>query len=403
MATQPSSHTAYRSGLGPILWGAATALAAAAVVMFIAAGWITLRGQYPDHAQHLAIPLTEFNTAAGKVEQTENGARLTPDEHGVAIVLFDAAPRFPAFQFSRITVELDDATSLRGAEVLWATRQAPNETRSLPLNRDGATLTAPLAESLDWADRINGIGVALITQDSVKLESVTLDPPEPTFGYILTRMWREWTYREGYHGHTINRLRGAGAATLVPIGLAGGLAIFIAGVMWFLTTTGTDWQALRQRASIAFAATLWILLALPWIREVWAESFWAVETYSGKSEAQRKLAEPDAHLYKLAQKVRERLPKEPVRLWLIGPREPQGFSTFERWKFKYYIAPHNAYLPISRLYHPSRDWVRPGDYVLVLDSDHESFTTTNGQIEPGYSVKVIDTIGDNRLFRVRSR
>lgn len=401
MATQASSETSHRPGPIPILWGAAAALAAVAAVMLIAAGWITLIGQYPDHAQQLAIPLTEFNTAAGKVEQIEGGARLIPDEGGVAIVLFDTAPRFPAFQFSQITVELDDGTSLRGAEVLWATLQIPDKTRSLPLNRDGDTLTVTIADSPEWTERINGIGLALMTQSPVEVQSVNLHPPDPTLGYVMTRMWREWTYHEGYQGYTINGLRGAGRATLYPIGLAGGLALFIAVAALLITTTKPGSRGLRNPSLLAATTTLWMFLVFPWVQEVWVEAIWSAETYAGKTDAERRLVEPDGYLYDIAQRVKKILPPPPQKLFVVNSHETQSGSTnYERTKIHYYLAPHNVLSRFRSLPAPRHNSLLPGDYVLVLDSEHPSYNSKEGHIHPGYRSRLVLEHRTARLYRV---
>lgn len=401
MAPETPVQTSQHSAIGPVFWGVATALAAAAAVTLIAAGWITLRG-YPGHAQFLSVPLTDINAAAGEVEETHTGARLIPDERGVAIALFDGAPRFPAFQFSEINIDLANGTNLREGQVLWASRDAPKDTRRLPVERKRSTLSANLAESPKWADRVNGIGVALMTQGPVDLESVTLHPPEPTFSYVLTRLWREWTFREGYKGHTINRLKGAGSATLVPLGLAGGAALTIACLPWLLVSTRRNMRALRQPTIIGAVATLWILVTLPWIRELWTEASWSVDTYAGKSKDERRLAEGDAYLYEIAQDAHAHLPEEPVRLWVVGDPGPPGLSGFEKWKLNYYLAPHNTspilpYLWIA----PARNWVSPGDYLLVIGHDNRSFRPENGRINPGYPVEIIGTFDGNRLFRIQ--
>lgn len=401
MTAQVTDQNNNRTCLRAISWGVISALAGIAMLMMLIAAWITVRGDYPQGASHLTVPLDGLNPVAGEFEENESGVRLVPDKRGMIVVLFDQALRFPAFQFSRIRFEFAGSPAVRGARVLWATRQEPGKTHSHSLDQDRQELTADLASSGGWSDQIIGIGFTAMSQEPLELVSARLFPREPGIGNVLERMFEEWAYIEGYRGYTINRLEGAGDAKLVPISLVGGLVLMIVGSVWMCITARPKWRTLRKPVLISVAATIWLFMTLPWVLQVWVEAVWSVETYGGKTEAERRIGQSDGELFELAQAVKEVLPPTAERIFVVGSgRRSPGSVNYKRAKLHYYLAPYNVFSIRRFLPRIGKGFVFPGDYVLVLDPNHRSYELRQGRIHPGYRARMMLEYQGTRLYEV---
>lgn len=388
----------------PFIGGAVCALVAAAAVMLATAGWIILRGEYPEHARKLSIPLTGVTVRTGSVNEKDDFLRVIPDSRGVAVVLFDKSSWFLADQFHVVQITTTKGTAIQRAEWVWLSR-AYDETQLEPLQRNGRKFRAHLEASESWRDRINGIGVVLSATTPVTIKDISLRPPNPSMRYLLKRIWAEWAFREGYHGYTINGLHGAGHATILPIGLGAGFSLVSAlALLWLIHILRPEWLSSLRSAMLAALVVLWACTVLPWAHELWTETFWSLETYVGKTETERKLSESDGYLFSLAERVKDVLPSPSERIFVIssGTSVP-GSTNFERTKLHYYLAPHNVQSLFRYLPKPQEGSVLQGDYVLVLDEAHPSYFMEKGKINPGYSVKLIEEINGARLYLIERR
>ena len=104
----------------------------------------------------------------------------------------------------------------------------------------------------------------------------------------------------------------------------------------------------------------WLALDLRWQWDLGQRLAQTARDFAGRSEEERRLAALDGQLYRFLREVRQRLPEQPVRLFIVSA-DPAGF-----WagRARYHLLPHNGYAGFARL--PPPDQARAGDYVLIL-------------------------------------
>jgi len=364
--------------------------------------WFDWFGNYPENSRSFSIPLTDTTTSRGVAEEHDDSLRIEPDKNGVAIVLIEDSPIFLAEQFHHVELQVKKGGSIRRAEWVWQSRANVQKIGMVVLQGHGDFFTADVDRSPDWRDRIDGVGMVFKTPQPIVVTSVTLYPPKATFAHLLVRVFREWTFREGYEGYTINGLRGAGPATMVPMSLAGGGALVLAAIAAVLTTVFRPSLPVRAgQAALSSLITIWILATIPWLQQLWTEAAFSMHAYAGKTEAERRLSGPDSRLYSIASWVNEKLPPPPQRIFVVSSEpDPKGSTNYKRTKIHYYLAPYNVLSKFPNLPSLGRSTVEPGDYALILDSADESYQLVKGKIAPGYRAALVAEYRGARLYKL---
>lgn len=88
-----------------------------------------------------------------------------------------------------------------------------------------------------------------------------------------------------------------------------------------------------------------------------------VQRFAGKDETARRLADLDGELYRFLLDIRQRLPDQPVRLFIVST-DPRGGTEYQAGRARYHLLPHNGYAGLSRP--PGPEVAGRGDYVLIL-------------------------------------
>lgn len=251
-----------------------------------------------------------------------------------------------------------------GSEVrlVWATVADPQTSheRVLPLaGPDGGVLD--LGAEPGWQGRIAGIGLAVrgpLAQPLV-VRRLELQPATPSVGAMLRWMIEDWTTFEDWSQRSINFISGAPLNALFPPVVMVALWIGFGAVLYAL------FEPPRRApgALLPYAALFllgWLALDLRWQWDLGQRLDRAAASFAGKSEEGRRLAGLDGELYRFLLEVRQRLPEQPARLFIVSA-DP---ASFWAGRSRYHLLPHNDYAGLGRL--PSPDQARAGDYVLIL-------------------------------------
>lgn len=285
--------------------------------------------------------------------------------------------------------------------LVWATVADPRTSHErvlLPAGPDGGVLD--LGAEPGWQGRIAGIGLIVrgpLAQPLI-VHSLELQPLVPTAGALLRGMIEDWTTFEDWSQRSINFISGAPPNALFPPVVVVALWIGFGAALYALF----DPPRRAPEVLLPYAALFllgWLALDLRWQWDLGRRLERTAASFAGKSEEDRRLAGLDGEFYRFLQEVRQRLPKQPARLFIVSA-DPAGF-----WagRARYHLLPHNGYAGLGRL--PSSDQAHVGDYVLILsplkgvDYNAEQRRLEGGGVK--LPVEVLHFAARGALFRVR--
>ena len=222
-----------------------------------------------------------------------------------------------------------------------------------------------------------------------------------SFSAQLGLVWREWSAFEGWTGHSINFIVGGPKHALVhPVPAAAAWVGLALALYW-------AWTRIRRRPPLSLVWILvpllgWLALDARWLFDLGRQNLRTEQQFMGKTDVEKHLADKDGSLYRFVQRVKQALPEEPRRVFLVT-QEPFARSVYIRQRASYHLLPHNVYSHLARP--PDADQVRSDDYVLLLGRVAESvaYDRERGVLEwPGGRLSAAPALvdRDGSLFRV---
>lgn len=252
-----------------------------------------------------------------------------------------------------------------------------------------------------WQGQIAAIGLAVRGPFSqpLRIHRLELRPVLPAPGVLLRWMVADWIPFEDWSQRSINYVSGAPLGALFPPVLMVALWIgFSAG----LYTLFNPWRRPPGILWPYLALFLlgWLVLDLRWQWDLHQRLVQTAQDFVGKNPEERQLAALDGELYRFLRDVRQRLPQQPVRLFILST-DPTGF-----WagRTRYHLLPHNSYAGFNRLPPPGK--IHADDYVLILapfagaryDPEQRMLQFKEGKLP----VERLHTAARGALFRVRN-
>lgn len=210
----------------------------------------------------------------------------------------------------------------------------------------------------DWQGTITTLGLFIPgpLASPMTMRQLELRPAALTAGEWLEQLWREWTAREDWNQRSIN----FAASTARPLGslvLLIAIWMSLSGLLyggWVLAAS----QRLRPAPFVVLFLLGWLLLDLCWQWELSGRLDQTVKRFAHQDATSRRLADLDGDLYRFLLDVRQHLPKQPVRLFIVSA-DPGGFLA---GRARYHLLPHNN----APSFMQPPNTAHEGDYVLIL-------------------------------------
>lgn len=334
---------------------------ASAVACTLAYLALVASGPWLRSAPTLQWTPREFSVTRGTAQRTREGLVIAaPDAARTVVVSLNTS-----FRSRDYAVVAWDATGIPDdveVTMLWYNDYAPSRMFRRALSVEaGRIVPTPVAQDRGWIGHIGGL--ALVLQGSftepIVLHGAAAKPMSA--GQVLRDRLREWLAFEPWSGASINSLTGGTDTQDLP------LPVFLAAIV---AVAVAACGALAWRRPQRFGPMLWSGIAgaflIAWVlidaRWQWnlARQVGSTQAqYAGKSWRERHLAADDAALFAFIEKVRERLPEPPARVFMFAD------ASYFRARGAYHLYPYNVYLDPWTDSFPPRAAVRPGDYVVV--------------------------------------
>jgi hypothetical protein len=288
---------------------------------------------------------------------------------------------------------------------IWRTEAQPEVVHNRVLRISASSeATIDLSRNENWEGKIVELGLDIYGSADGRLPTVhdfvfeTASPKN-----LRNQTWSGWTALQTWTQRSINLLQIPSSGHSAPLSLT--TAIWSGSALLCLALL----RALPLNVK-PIAPSYAITLAIPWI---FFDLIWQVqlsnqlvqtqESFSGKSQLEKHLADHDAELYQYAQYLKQSHLGEPgSRVFLLDNHLGMDYR---KLKLHYYLLPHNVF-SAHMGYHPQLA-MRPGDQVLVLDEELTALKneTTGYKLTwfGGYELPLtlVDDHSLGKLFQVR--
>ena len=294
---------------------------------------------------------------AGGLDQGELVV-VAADAAGTTLVTVDTAFRssdYRAIAWSAIGVP-EPAT----AWLIWRNDYAPAKINSTQIGvASGRLLPTALAANPDWVGRITGLALTIRgpLPQPVRIRGVVAKPMGTV--EIAGDRLREWLAFEGFTGTSINGITGGADVQDLPLPVLLAAAVALAALAWFGRARLRRRTAALPAVLAMLFVTAWLLQDVRWAWDLVQQTQATAQRYAGQNFRARHLAAEDSALFAFIEQVREKLPPEPARVFMVAD------AHYLRSRGAYHLYPHNVHFEPYRNAIPPSSRLRPGDYVVV--------------------------------------
>ena len=387
----PTAHP-YREAL--VFLAAALALCALGyLVMAVPGAWFPPASPTSWTADRLVLA-----RGAGGLDHGELVV-VAADAAGTTLITVDTAFRssnYRAIAWSAIGIP-EPAT----AWLVWRNDYVPTKINSTQIAAvSGRLLPTSLASNPDWVGRVTGLALTIRgpLPQPVRIGGVVAKPMSAV--EIAGDRLREWLAFEGFTGTSINGIAGGADVQDLPLPVLLAAAVALAALAWF----GLARIRMRAAALPAVLATLfgvaWLLQDARWVRDLVRQTQATAQRYAGQDLRARHLAAEDGALFAFIERVREKLPAESARVFMLAD------AHYLRSRGAYHLYPHNVHFEPYRNVIPPSSRLRPGDYFVVYQRRGVQFDAGAQRLrwdggEPVAAELLLTDPGGAALFRIR--
>ena len=358
-------------------------------------------GGLPAVASPVVLDGASLQLANGQGGPTGAGLEVRQsDSHGL-ISIQGSARMVRASIYRHLSWQVEGLKPGRELRLIWTTLAEPRTARQLVLPPAGAKGgTLDLGLQAHWEGRIAVIGLVLRDTHEQPLFVRRLELGPPVLGVMeLARLaFEEWTVFEDWSQRSINYTAGAPLDALFPPVLMVALWLGFSAALYAVVFHQSR-SALKSMPYMALFLVGWFVLDLRWQWDLHRRLAQTEARFAGKSENERLSAGSDSDLYRFLLQVRQRLPEQPARLFIVSA-DPGGF---EAGRARYHLLPHNGFMGFSKP--PKANVAHPGDYILLLsplsgiryDRDRQQLEWANQRLP----AELLHFASLGGLFRVR--
>jgi len=385
-------------------WQCLTALALflASIVIGLS-GYLALAapGPWLDTRPSLQWTAAKLRAARGTAEPGRAGLVVTAaDASHSAIVALDTS--FRARDYLAVAWDVSGVPDNVQATLLWYSDVNSSRVFRRPLTVDSGHIAPAIVDGEPhWLGRI--VGLALLIEgdfaEPIVVHSVTVKPMSAL--QVLADTARGWLAFEPWTGASINGLHVASERGVPPLSaalaaVAGLASLLYAGLAW--------WKPHRFGAGLGAGLAVivlagWAVADSRWQWNLAQQARATLAQYGGKSWEERHLAAEDGALFGFIEKVREKLPPPPARVFMAA--ELQYF----RARGAYHLYPYDVYYDPSSPALPPAGVMHAGDYVAVFRHRGVQYDAAAHRLrwegQPPLSAELLLLDSGSALFQIR--
>jgi hypothetical protein len=341
---------------------AAAALLVGVVVVLVAYLAINVPAAWFPSAEPLTFDPGRLAVSRGRAQAVPGGLAVSsPAVNEAAIVVVSTELR--SSDYAAVEWNVAGLPDVADVRLLWRSSYRSDKLNVVPMIVDGGRLRPiVIASDPNWVGTIRGLGIAIASTppEGVVVRGVTVRPLGAA--ELLSLRIGEWFAFEGWKAHSVESIAGGSDAQDLPMPAVLAAAIALALLLHAIVRRFARDRApavTMTTAAIALFVVAWIASDVRWTANLVRQSLVTLRTYGGKSQHDAHLVAEDAALYRLVLQAREKLPREPARVFVLAD------APYFRARAAYYLYPHNPWFDLVRTGVPEASLLRAGDWVLA--------------------------------------
>jgi len=378
--------------LGSLLCGGAAVLAGIYLYFFATAP-----------APPLAARDFDFASAQVKLGEAVPGGdgQLTLNDGGDGVLLWTDL-QLPARDFPLLELALRSPGADAVPVLLWKRTDTADQLFRYRLPGDTATRSRwSLPPSPDWQGTIRGLGILIEGQPGARVELGDMRLLPATPANQLKRMVAEWSVVEPWRHASINQhtamVSGKGSHMLYPLPAIALWLVCSLLAYWLFAARSRrhrfDWRVV---AGIFLAC--WLLTDLLWQDQLYGRLKVTRATFAALDQGEKHTVGIDTALSRFVSRAMGYLKPEEKRVFVCSRSDYAGMRS------AYFVYPRNVYWKRRGPELPPRQFIHPGDHILVVspselkfDPQRQQLITPDGE---DVDVKLVYSDAAGGLFRV---
>ena len=320
-----------------------------------------VQGSWFGSAPTLHWTARDLSAAEGSAQLRSDGLVVRPNDATrpvrIAVNTSLRATDYPVIAWETASVP-DDAE----VAILWQNEYEPGRVFNQRLSVEaGRVQPVLLAQNRKWIGRINGIALAVRGNFSEPMivrgaTAKTTSPRE-----VLADRVGEWLRFEPWNGSSINTLIGGADTQDLPMSFTFAVVVALAALIYFVLARWRPGWVGPWRPYVVGAMFLgaWFALDARWVLNLARQVDVTAELYAGKSWRERHLAADDRAVFAFIDKVRDKLPPPPARVFVVADEH------YFRDRSAYHLYPYNVFFDPWQNTMPPASAVHSGDFLVV--------------------------------------
>lgn len=320
------------------------------------------------------------------------------DGSGTAVVSLETDFRSSDYRaIAWDAIHVPDQANLR---VLWRTDYTPGKLHSAPVVvAAGRLLPVVLARDPNWIGRIRGI--ALLVQGPLpgpfRVRGVTAKPMSAL--EVASDRLREWVSFEAFTGTSVDGIAGGDDVQDLPLPALLAVSVLLGGVAASVLCRARKRTAALPAMLAAIFVAAWLVQDVRWFANLARQAHATALRYAGLDWREKHLAAEDGSLFAFIEKVRDKLPPGPARVFVVAE------AHYFRDRAAYHLYPHNVLFDPYANTMPDSARIRPGDFIIVYQRRGVQYDPGAGRLrwDGGAPLPAELMVGEagSALFRIR--
>jgi hypothetical protein len=298
----------------------------------------------------------------------DNALQLELDSSGTGLVTL-AAGAFNAKNFAFLHLALEQSASNVAVTIIWTRAHDPQDSKSYTIESyEREALWLSTEEFRGWSGEIGTLSLQFSGRagDTVQIRDFSLYPASAK--RQLLAITSDLMAYSPWNVAAMNTYTGAfNSASFYPVVLAVALMV--------LSLLAYGLLLLLFRARLRFDPAVivliffasWLILDMFWQRRLLLQLVDTHHIFAGKSTEEKLAVGPDAKLYTLVANAKPLVEAADARVFVVSSDIYFGLRT------AYYFLPLNTYWTNVEPALPTKQWLRKGDYIALINPSRFSF------------------------------
>ena len=362
--------------------------------------WLYQQSESAQQASAYLVSGNRLKPLGGQGDLTAEGLRISVHPSENPIIIEAVIPPLLADNYEGISWHISGLEGNLELSLVWTTNLQPGKAQQRGLSAEELKRGyLKLEGEPAWRGRILQLALLLKgnLEGSVLLKSLAIHKASPSLLNSLSHLAQDWIGKEPWSAHSINFHSGSSPDHwLTPVSA---MAIWISISAGLLVLGWRFSFPINLTSGLTFLfLAAWFMLDFRWQWEISSRLGETYERHTRLTERDYLRAMPDGKLFMMSNVIREALPSEPSRLFILS-EDPNDYPS---GRLRYHLLPHRVY---GSDHLPEKNQVMVGDHLLLFSNLKKIYYDNNNRKLVGASNSLaveplLEIKGLSVLFRI---